>query len=119
MPYYRLECLDCAHTDEFFVPLSAWSGLKKEEVPYPTVCPKCKSKKFVRNLDRMAGQVKPGAEGTQNRIRNQVREDMARIGKGDMDFLANVAGTNDRSKAPSGVKYMKDVKGKAAIKRKT
>lgn len=119
MPYYRLECLDCQFTDEFFAPMSAWKELKKDEVPYPTICPECKSKKFVRNLDRIAGQVKPGAEGTQKRISNQVREDLTRIGKGDMDFLANVAGVNDRTKVSSGVKYMKDVQGKAAIKRKT
>ena len=35
-----------------------------------------------------------------------------------MDFLANVAGTNKRN-VSSGVKYMSDVKGKAAVKRKT
>jgi len=118
MPYYRLECLDCKHSDEFFAALTDWDKLKKGAVPYPTTCPKCKSKRFVRDLSKMAGTVKPGTDGAANRIKNQVKADMSRLAGGDMEFLANVAGVNDRRQNASGVKYMKDVKGKAAVKRK-
>ena len=119
MPTYSLTCENCNYNEEYILPLSSWDGLdmSKGETPYPTKCPKCKSKKYLRDT-QVNIAVKGSVEKQKSNLLGQVRQDLRNLASGDEKTILDIAGgPRGASKVSSGVKYMKDVKSKGFKRR--